>query len=311
MFNTKRRLPSHELITKVTQGAIRSQHRESGCPSQGPECGPLQVDRQPSAPDMFSRRDTISLTCVSVLALAVPGHLLDHAYCSGPDEGSETPELLLPVPQSASPLPQHATVLPSHLATRVPHPSSLLLHLPPSPDRPPSVPRGETHLPQVHFLQALLSLQRANGPLCFGADGGALLVDSVCCLLVSVVRLCRDAPPLGPGESVLQACHVSASSMEMFCSHRLPDEDFRRRVEAALRDLTEMLLHNKGIHRVSSKVKGVFIYAQKLQSMWENRSDQIFKCSWVFLTPQSIRAELLQQRNIDNQIQKQNIARSL
>ncbi|KAK5903070.1 hypothetical protein CgunFtcFv8_006882 [Champsocephalus gunnari] len=178
-----------------------------------------------------------TLTGNAPAAPAVPAHVLDHAYCSGPDEGSETPELLLPVPQSASPLP------------------SLLLLLPPSPSRPPSVPRGETHLPQVRFLQALLSLQRANGPLCFGADGGALLVDSVCCLLVSVVRLCRDAPPPGPGESVLQACHVSASSMEMFCSHRLPDADFRRRVEAALRDLTEMLLHSKGIHRVQSSEK--------------------------------------------------------
>ncbi|KAJ4928750.1 hypothetical protein JOQ06_004376, partial [Pogonophryne albipinna] len=125
---------------------------------------------------------------------AVPVHVLDHTYCSDPDGGSETPELLLP---------------------------------------------------------------RANDPLCFGADGGALLVDSVCRLLVSVVRLCRDAPLLGPGESVLQACHVSASSMEMFCSHRLPDEHFRRRVEAALRDLTEMLLYNKGIHRCVPSVSPV------------------------------------------------------
>ncbi|XP_033979737.1 meiosis-specific protein MEI4 isoform X2 [Trematomus bernacchii] len=179
---------------------------------------------------------------------AIPVYALDHTYCSDPDEGSETPELLLPDPQ-------HATLLSSHLATRFPHPSSLLLHLPPPPYMPPSGPHGETDLPQVHFLQALLSLQRLNDPLCFGADGGVLLVDSVCRLLVSVVRLCRDAPPLGPGESVLQACHVSARSMEMFCSHRLPDEEFRSRVEAALRDLTEMLLHKKGLHRLQTSEK--------------------------------------------------------
>ncbi|KAK1889353.1 Meiosis-specific protein MEI4, partial [Dissostichus eleginoides] len=113
-------------------------------------------------------------------------------------------------------------------------------------------PHGETDLPQVNFLQALLSLQRLDNSLCFSADGGALLVDSVCRLLDSVVRFCRDAPPLGPGMSVLQACNVSARSMQMFCSHRLPDEEFRSRVEAALRDLTEILLHKKGTHRLQN-----------------------------------------------------------
>ncbi|KAK1889060.1 Meiosis-specific protein MEI4 [Dissostichus eleginoides] len=156
---------------------------------------------------------------------AVPVNALDHSYCSEPDQGSETPELLLPDP-----------------------PICL--------QSPPTCPHGETDLPQVNFLQALLSLQRLDNSLCFSADGGALLVDSVCRLLDSVVRFCRDAPPLGPGMSVLQACNVSARSMQMFCSHRLPDEQFRSRVEAALRDLTEILLHKKGTHRVSSKFKG-------------------------------------------------------
>lgn len=120
---------------------------------------------------------------------------------------------------------------------------------------------GKDLLPHVQFLQSLCALHRVTGKerglesLWFGPDGdaGAVLADSVCQLLDSVVAACRDPPRLGPLDLVLQACRVVAGAMDLFCSQRLPSAEFMRQVEEPLRELTGMLLHCDLLSRVSSK----------------------------------------------------------
>ncbi|XP_062266976.1 meiosis-specific protein MEI4 isoform X2 [Platichthys flesus] len=123
---------------------------------------------------------------------------------------------------------------------------------PPLPPAASSLHERAMH-PHVHFLQSLCALHRVAGDqrgleaLWFSPGGGAgsVLADSVCQLLHSVTVACRDPPPLGPCDLVLQACQVAARAMDLFCSQRLPSAEFMSRVEASLTDMTAMLLHNQ------------------------------------------------------------------
>ncbi|XP_034556146.1 meiosis-specific protein MEI4 [Notolabrus celidotus] len=141
---------------------------------------------------------------------------------------SETPELMLQDPQPA-PTPPQPPVLSSHQGTP---------HLRPA-------------LPHVDFLQSLCALHRVEGNsrgleslwFCSDGDAGSVLADSVCQLLKSVVSACRDPPPLGPDDLVLQGCQVVAKVMDLFCSQRMPSTEFTRRVEESLKELTGILLH--------------------------------------------------------------------
>ncbi|XP_056873055.1 meiosis-specific protein MEI4 isoform X5 [Takifugu flavidus] len=118
-------------------------------------------------------------------------------------------------------------------------------------DTPRLQERPQEVFPHVEFLQSLCALQRVRGddhglePLWFppDADAGSLLADSVCQLLDSVVKACKDPPPFGPGDPVLQACRVVSQATDLFCSQRLPSVEFKRGVESSLEELTEMLLH--------------------------------------------------------------------
>ncbi|XP_060947943.1 meiosis-specific protein MEI4 [Limanda limanda] len=174
------------------------------------------------------------VTAVARNATKTPGqHAADEASSQDlfgpsqpqPDCDSATPELLQEDPRPAASPPQPPTA--SSLHERAMH-------------------------PHVHFLQALCALHRAAGDqrgleaLWFSPDGGAgsVLADSVCQLLHSVAVACRDPPPLGPCDLVLQACRVAARAMDLFCSQRIPSAEFLRRVEGSLSDLTAMLLLN-------------------------------------------------------------------
>lgn len=132
--------------------------------------------------------------------------------------------------------------------------------LQPDSETPELLPAGlQGPLPHVQFLQSLCALHRVTGKerglesLWFGPDGdaGAVLVDSACQLLDSVVAACRDPPPMGPLDPVLRACRVVAGAMDLFCCQRPPSAEFTRRVEEPLRELTEMLLHCGQPGRVS------------------------------------------------------------
>ena len=114
-------------------------------------------------------------------------------------------------------------------------------------------------LPHVQFLRSLCVLHRVGADqrgleaLWFSRDGdaGSVLVDSVCQLLDSVVTACRNPPPLGPRDLVLQACQVVAQAMELYCCQRLPSVEVMRRVEKPLKELTGILLHCHQLSAVS------------------------------------------------------------
>lgn len=166
-----------------------------------------------------------------------------------PECDSETPELLQQDAQPAVSSPQ--------------------LPVPCSHHR---CPGERPMIPHVQFLQTLCALHRVAGnnrgleSLWFRPDGdaGSVLVDSVCQLLDSVVAACRDPPPLGPPDLILQACQVTARAMDLFCSQKLPSVEFMRRVEESLRELTGMLLHCNQLSGVSNGIcgEGMFIYTQ-------------------------------------------------
>ncbi|XP_029281673.1 meiosis-specific protein MEI4 [Cottoperca gobio] len=193
------------------------------------------------------------------------------AACSAdfaPGCDSETPDFLQQDPQPEL-LPQdpQPELLPQdpqpELLPQDPQPA-LTLPQPPFPSSHCGFPRGESMLPHVQFLQSLCALHRVEGTsrglesLWFSPDGGAgsVLADSVCQLLDSVVALCGNPPPLGPGVLVLQACRVAAQAMDLFCSQRLPSVEFMRRVEGSLRELTELLLlHSNQPNRLQAAEK--------------------------------------------------------
>ncbi|XP_018530158.1 meiosis-specific protein MEI4 [Lates calcarifer] len=161
---------------------------------------------------------------------------------SDPQPGcdSETPELFLEDPQPAVSVPQL-----------------------PVPSCHHGGPQDKVLHPHVHFLQSLCALHRVEGnnrgleALWFSpdVDAGSVLVDSVCQLLESVVAACRDPPPLGPQDLVLQACQVASRAMDLFCSQRLPSVEFMRRVEDSLRELTGMLLLSNQPSRLQAAEK--------------------------------------------------------
>ncbi|GLD56957.1 meiosis-specific protein MEI4-like protein [Lates japonicus] len=161
---------------------------------------------------------------------------------SDPQPGcdSETPELFLEDPQPAVSVPQL-----------------------PVPSCHHGGPQDKVLHPHVQFLQSLCALHRVEGnnrgleALWFSpdVDAGSVLVDTVCQLLESVVAACRDPPPLGPQDLVLQACQVASRAMDLFCSQRLPSVEFMRRVEESLRELTEMLLHSNQPSRLQAAEK--------------------------------------------------------
>lgn len=132
-------------------------------------------------------------------------------------------------------------------------------------DTPHLQERPQEVFPHVEFLQSLCALQRVRGddqglePLWFppDADAGSLLADSVCQLLDSVVKACKDPPPFGPADPVLQACRVVSQATDLFCSQRLPSVEFKRGVESSLEELTEMLLHRDWSSQVSDPIGGV------------------------------------------------------
>ncbi|XP_070705947.1 meiosis-specific protein MEI4 [Pempheris klunzingeri] len=158
----------------------------------------------------------------------------------GPGSDSETPELLLEDPQPAITPPEPPLPSSSHHGR----------------------PSGNAVVPHVQFLQSLCALHRAQGDtrgpesLWFRPDGdaGSVLADSVCQLLDSVVAACRDPPPLGPRDLVLQACQVAAEAMDLFCSQRLPSVEFMRHVEESLRELTGTLLHCNQLSRAAERL---------------------------------------------------------
>lgn len=191
---------------------------------------------------MVSREQRVKL--FHLFLFMVPGHnstvdpasqdLFGPEFVVQTDRDSETPELLPAIPFQRS--------------ADTPH----------TPDRPQEV------FPHVQFLQSLCALQRVRGddhglePLWFPPDGDAasLLADSVCQLLDSLVKACRDPPPFGPGDPVLQACQVVAQATDLFCSQRLPSVEFKRSVESSLEELTEMLLHRDLSSQVSDPMGG-------------------------------------------------------
>ncbi|XP_068610242.1 meiosis-specific protein MEI4-like [Brachionichthys hirsutus] len=129
---------------------------------------------------------------------------------------------------------------------------------------PPSGPPGRLLLPSVRLLQSLCSLRQVEGSgggLWFRSGGGSgpVLADAVCQLLESVVAVCRDPPPLGPPDLVLQACRVGGGAMDVFCSQRLPSEDFLRRVQEALRELTGTLLDRNQQGGAADRLTGCLI----------------------------------------------------
>ncbi|XP_041832499.1 meiosis-specific protein MEI4 isoform X2 [Melanotaenia boesemani] len=131
-----------------------------------------------------------------------------------------------------------------------------------APELPPRL--LPSPFPHVCFLQSLCALHRVEGnrrgleALWFSPDGDmvSVLVDTVCQLLDPVVAACRDPPALGPPDLVLQACQVAARAMELFCSQRMPSVELVRRVEEALRELTQMLLysHQPGQFQAAEKL---------------------------------------------------------
>lgn len=113
-------------------------------------------------------------------------------------------------------------------------------------------------LAHLGFLQALCALHKVGGEgygleaLWLPPEGrpGSLLEDSVTQLLAWVVKAWKEPPLLGPVNLGLQACRVVAQATDLLCSQRPPSEDFRRRVETSLEELTEMLLHQDVLSQV-------------------------------------------------------------
>ncbi|XP_076011023.1 meiosis-specific protein MEI4 [Genypterus blacodes] len=112
-------------------------------------------------------------------------------------------------------------------------------------------PDGKVLLNHVQLLQALCSLHQVKGKngylevQCVFPDGdaGLLFEDTASRLLDSVVRACKDPLPPGPGDLILQACHVAVKAMHVYSSQQQPSGDFLKHMEDALTELTAMLLH--------------------------------------------------------------------
>ncbi|XP_014831113.1 PREDICTED: meiosis-specific protein MEI4-like [Poecilia mexicana] len=156
---------------------------------------------------------------------------------------------------SADPPPDHDSETPD-----------LLLHYPPPPPPPPlpssssrlrTDPWSDALLPHMRFLQSLCSLQRLDGSsvaLAPEGHGGSAASETVFLLLDSVAVACRA--PLLPGlpDLLPQACQAASRALDLLCCGR-PSLDLRRRLEEALRQLTQMLLHSPRPGRAAEKLK--------------------------------------------------------
>uniref|UniRef100_A0A096MBP6 Meiotic double-stranded break formation protein 4 n=1 Tax=Poecilia formosa TaxID=48698 RepID=A0A096MBP6_POEFO len=117
----------------------------------------------------------------------------------------------------------------------------LLLH-----SRLQTDPWSDALLPHMRFLQSLCSVQRLDGSsvaLAPEGHGGSAASETVFLLLDSVAVACRA--PLLPGlpDLLPQASRAASRALDLLCCGR-PSLDLRRRLEEALRQLTQMLLHS-------------------------------------------------------------------
>lgn len=130
-------------------------------------------------------------------------------------------------------------------------------------------PGGKVLHNHMQLLQALCGLHRVKGKdgdlevqcVCPDGDAGSLFGDTVSQLLDSVVRACKEPLPVGPGDLILQACHVAVKSMDVFSSQQQPSVELMRHVEDALRELTAMLLHCGQPNRVSHMIDREVVFA--------------------------------------------------
>lgn len=114
--------------------------------------------------------------------------------------------------------------------------------------------------PSLRFLQLLCELRQVGGqqrPLAWllpgsGGDTVSLVVDSVCCLLHSVVTEAAAAAAGHPAHSpldgmscelVLEACRVASRATELLCSQGALIGQDTTRLEEPLARLTETLLN--------------------------------------------------------------------
>ncbi|XP_015260046.1 PREDICTED: meiosis-specific protein MEI4-like [Cyprinodon variegatus] len=138
-------------------------------------------------------------------------------------------------------------------------PELMLQDAPPPPPKPRG-PQTDALRPHMHFLLSLLSLHRLDASssgveaLCWPAEGGgaSAVAETLCVLLDSVVTVFKEPPALGLADPAPQACQVASRALDLLCSLRRPSVDFMRRVEEAMRELTQMLLHSKHPSRVSN-----------------------------------------------------------
>ncbi|XP_014909941.1 meiosis-specific protein MEI4 [Poecilia latipinna] len=149
-----------------------------------------------------------------------------------PDRDSETPDLLLHYPPPPPPLPSSS----SRLQTD---------------------PWSDALLPHMRFLQSLCSVQRLDGSsvaLAPEGHGGSAASETVFLLLDSVAATCRAPLPPGLPDLLPQASRAASRALDLLCCGR-PSVDLQRRLEEALRELTQMLLHSQRPGRGAEKLK--------------------------------------------------------
>uniref|UniRef100_A0A096M2R1 Meiotic double-stranded break formation protein 4 n=1 Tax=Poecilia formosa TaxID=48698 RepID=A0A096M2R1_POEFO len=137
-----------------------------------------------------------------------------------------------------------------------------LISVDPTPDlllhsRLQTDPWSDALLPHMRFLQSLCSVQRLDGSsvaLAPEGHGGSAASETVFLLLDSVAVACRA--PLLPGlpDLLPQASRAASRALDLLCCGR-PSLDLRRRLEEALRQLTQMLLHSPRPGRAAEKLK--------------------------------------------------------
>uniref|UniRef100_A0A3B3VG83 Meiosis-specific, MEI4 homolog (S. cerevisiae) n=1 Tax=Poecilia latipinna TaxID=48699 RepID=A0A3B3VG83_9TELE len=114
-------------------------------------------------------------------------------------------------------------------------------------------PWSDALLPHMRFLQSLCSVQRLDGSsvaLAPEGHGGSAASETVFLLLDSVAATCRAPLPPGLPDLLPQASRAASRALDLLCCGR-PSVDLQRRLEEALRELTQMLLHSQRPGRVS------------------------------------------------------------
>lgn len=191
------------------------------------------------------------------------------------DSDSETPDLLLGIPSA----PEATVTAPA----AVPKASVDGFAAASVSKDAPVEDKLQVTLPHVPFLQSLLGLQRlaSSDSLWLGLDSGSVSVmeDSVAQLLDSVGAALTESPGPGlrpSGDTVLQACEVSAQALEVYCSRRTPSVEFSGRAEETLRRLTEALLR-------SNQHSQFQLSERLLDCLMALGSSQMFKCFLIRL----------------------------